>query len=265
VVIPLVAGGRVALRPARGTAHLILDVVAFVTAPGGATAPGMHVAPRRVRTVDTGSDPGRYPAAADLPVLVAGRSGVPAGATSMTAIVTVVGGSADGAVSIAPLATKRAWTSVDVASRRGGKRSLLVTVPLGPTGAIVVRRSAQAHVVVDVVGWTVPRAPAVRPPDTSALQQPEIDLPVDPVPDPVPESAAEEQARLAARILVGSSRYALWARGGTRSSRCSRVSNSTTSRDPARPGPGSSGPPRPTRGPTPPVGWPTSASASRPT
>ncbi|MEO9322186.1 hypothetical protein ABFT23_01765 [Nocardioides sp. C4-1] len=193
VVVPLDARGRVAVRTSAGKADVDVDVVALVRSGRSPSAGGLHVLPRRGRVVDSRSR-ALTPFQA-VPVRLSGRAGVPAAATAVTAVVTTVGGRRRrGDVALAPHVSVRDATPVVVPSRPRVNRSTVVTLPLGPRGAWTIKRPGSAHVVVDVVAYSVPPAAVVRPPARLV---------------PTAPAVPDEPRRLASSILVGSTRYAM--------------------------------------------------------
>lgn len=128
--------------------------------PPGAPSAGarlMTVPPARLADTRTGvgGTQGRVAAGHTLDVDVAGSGGVPGSATGAVLNVTIVDPCAAGFVTVHP-----AGAGPPVASTAnfapGEVVAALVTVPLGAGGAVAVSTSAQADVLVDVVGYLHP-------------------------------------------------------------------------------------------------------------
>jgi hypothetical protein len=204
VVIPLAATGSTSFRTSKGAAHLVIDVVAYVDRAPSVPSTGTSVPARQLKVVNTKTTSG-YPAGREIAVQVAGRRGVPASATSVTAIVTATSGSAAGKAVLGPRTPRRqlpgeetqVWAPLEVHAARAATRSLVVTLPLGPTGQITLRRATSTHVRVDVVAWTLPVPVEVRAPNTPALAE------------PVEPGTRSEQEQVASQILTNTSRYAM--------------------------------------------------------
>lgn len=94
-------------------------------------------------------------------VQVAGRGGVPTGATAAVVNITAVDTWAAGFVTAYPAGTTIPWASSLNVDEPGRVISNLATVRLGLDGAIDLTTSSDMRLVVDVVGAYVPRASAV--------------------------------------------------------------------------------------------------------
>ncbi len=86
--------------------------------------------------------------------VVTGRCGIPATAKSIAGNLTATGATAAGSVRLVPGGAPATGTAT-VAFRAGQTRANNVTMPLGPTGNLVVDGlpTGTAHVILDVVGW----------------------------------------------------------------------------------------------------------------
>lgn len=147
-------GGRVALLSNAGSPHVVADVVGYWsdTLGGSRSTP---VTPARLLDTRTGlgGTAGRLAPGSVVSLQVAGRGGVPAGATAAVVNVTAVGPTASGHLTAYPggSATPEAST-LNYAT--GATVPNLGIVGLGPDGDLLLRSNAGApHVVVDVVGW----------------------------------------------------------------------------------------------------------------
>ena len=102
-------------------------------------------------------------------VSVAGRTGVPAGATAVVVNVTVDAPERNGFATVYPCGTPQPLAS-NVNFTRGRTTSNAATVALGTSGEICVSTSAATHVVVDVMAVVVPGSPQVlRTPNARVL------------------------------------------------------------------------------------------------
>jgi hypothetical protein len=123
--------------------------------------PGASVFTARtpLRILDTrtgvGASPGMRAAGMEIDLPVAGRYGVPAGATAVAVQLTATEGTAAGFVSVLPGLSRPGLTSnlnVDI----GETIANAAVVPLGPDGSIRVYTSAPTHLVLDLAGWWTP-------------------------------------------------------------------------------------------------------------
>lgn len=152
VVAPVSADGRVCLYTLQPT-HLVVDVMGWY---GGAAPAAQSFEPLPpARLLDTraaggplvGQAPGR-------PLTVTGVGGVPAGAGVKAVVLNVTATAAvgPGFVAVYPCDSPFPASSnlnyavgLDVAN--------MVTVPVGPSGAVCLYSHVTSHVVVDVAGW----------------------------------------------------------------------------------------------------------------
>jgi hypothetical protein len=115
----------------------ILDTRSGIGGPAGMRAGGMEI---------------------DLPI--AGRYGVPPGATAVAVQVTATEGTAAGYVSVLPGLGRAGLTSnLNVDPHETIANSAVV--PLGPDGSIRVYLSSPTHLVLDLAGWWTPVGAAV--------------------------------------------------------------------------------------------------------
>jgi hypothetical protein len=94
-------------------------------------------------------------APASRAVMVAGQCGIPAGALSVSANVTVTGASADGFVTVFPNGVAEPLEST-INYRAGQTRANNAILNLGPNGDIAVQNGQLAgtvHFIVDVTGY----------------------------------------------------------------------------------------------------------------
>jgi hypothetical protein len=136
-------------------------VTVTVTAPP-ADAAGAPVVPQRL--VDTrsgsGARPGPLAPGEVLTVPVAGRAGVPAGATGVALNVTVTEATAAGYLTAYPCGgTVPPTSSVNVGA--GGTAAATVIVGIGSGGAVCLRASMRTQVVVDLSTALDPGGPFV--------------------------------------------------------------------------------------------------------
>ena len=154
VVSGVDAEGRIALVSSGGRPHVVGDVVGYYsdTLGGSLSNP---VRPSRLLDTRTGvgGTLGRLPDARPVTLQVAGRGGVPAGATAAVVNVTATGALAAGHVTAYPGGSEPPRAS-NLNYTRGTTVPNLVLVGLGPDGTIQLRASTGTpHLVVDVVGW----------------------------------------------------------------------------------------------------------------
>jgi len=165
---------RAANRKSVGPATAPIEVVPQAgglrpgSTPGGtpgASGSGAGFAPlppaRVLDTRDgTGGHSGRLAPGRPLTLRVAGRGGVPAtGATSVVLNTTVTGPAASGYLTVYPGASPPLASNLNYV--RGQTVANLVTVPVGPDGAVhLVASAGSPHAIADVVGWYGPAAGA---------------------------------------------------------------------------------------------------------
>ena len=167
-VVPVGADGTVNLRyTGSGTVQLVADVAGFTTA-GDPTEPGMTgtLAPARLMDTRTGlgGRAGALPSGGLAHLQVTGRGGVPDQVGSVTLNVTAVTPTNGGWLAVTPTdpgAGQVKTSSLNFAPGRTIANA--VTTAVSPTGTIDLRLSTgtTAHVVVDVLAWTVPGTAAV--------------------------------------------------------------------------------------------------------
>ena len=162
-VVPVGADGSITLRfTGTGTVQLLADVVGWTTA-GTATDPGTTATLAPVRVMDTrsglGGRNGALPSGGLAHLQVTGASGLPSAVGSVTLNVTVVTPTKAGWLAVTPTdpgAGQATTSSVNFVP--GQSTANAVTTAVSPTGTIDLRLSigTTAHVVVDVLAWTVP-------------------------------------------------------------------------------------------------------------
>jgi len=151
VTSPLGAGGAVQLHVSAGSVGFVADVLGYYTAGGSRYVP---LTPRRVLDTRTAAP---VTAGADRTVPVAGRNGVPAGATAVMVNATAVGASQPLTLEIYPSGNAPATRTSTVSVQDRYPVPDLVAMRLGTGGAINLSAStASTDVVLDVVGYLTP-------------------------------------------------------------------------------------------------------------
>ncbi len=141
------AGGQVCVYTS-APAGLLVDVSASVS-----TAPGLAaVDPSRL--FDTRTGPGALASGLITEVVVAGRGGVPAGATTAVLNVTVISAAASGFVTVFPCGAALPEAS-NLNFDAGDTIPNAVVAKLGAGGAVCVYTSAPAGLLVDVNGYAI--------------------------------------------------------------------------------------------------------------
>lgn len=151
-VVGVGGDGRISLYNNAGSTHLVADVTGYFVPSSGTRYSQLASAARLMDTRDVG---GTMRSGQRRTITVAGRSGIPAGATAVIANVTSVGAAGDGYVSVVPAGTALGSTS-SVNHLRGTDVSNRVVVPLSGGKADVYLAGGAADVLVDVVGWFGP-------------------------------------------------------------------------------------------------------------
>lgn len=162
VTVGLGLAGGIAVFNQLGSVHVVVDVLGYYddgtgTAPGAGRFTGASPPVRLADSRDAAGPWGDAPLGAGTPrsLAVAGQAGVPVDATAVVVSVTVTGGTAASFLQVAPSGTSPGTANVLFAA--GQTVGNLVTVGLGPDGAVVLTNSLGAvDVVVDVVGWYRP-------------------------------------------------------------------------------------------------------------
>ncbi|HET7820467.1 MAG TPA: hypothetical protein VFL10_02995 [Ornithinibacter sp.] len=167
-VVAVGADSAISLRfTGTGTVQLLADVAGWTTA-GTPTEPGTTVTSSPARLMDTrtglGGRTGALPSGGLAHLQVTGKAGVPATIGSVTLNVTVVTPTAAGWLAVTPTdpgAGKAKTSSLNFTAGRTIANA--VTTSLSPTGTVDLRLSvgSTAHVVVDVLAWTVAGTPTV--------------------------------------------------------------------------------------------------------
>ena len=176
VVVGVGTGGRISVATGSGSTHLVVDVVGFVVVPSkvAAIAGGLHtVAP--LRLVDTRRTGTPLASGQRLVQRVAGRGGVPAGASAALLTITSVPGPTASGVLVAVGNGERRPPTSDLNARVDVPVARQVVTPLGVDGGIaVLRTGGTGDVVVDLVGYVtaVPPPTVVAPSPTLLAQGP---------------------------------------------------------------------------------------------
>ncbi len=151
VTSPLGTGGAVQLHVSQGSVDFVADVLGYYTAGGSRYVP---LTPRRILDTRTGTP---VTAGADRSVTVAGRNGVPVGATAVIVNATGVGASQPLNLEIYPTGNAPSPRTSTVSLQDGYPVPDLVVMRLGTGGAINLSASnGSTHVVLDVVGYLIP-------------------------------------------------------------------------------------------------------------
>jgi len=153
VTSPLGTGGAVQLHVSQGSVGFVADVLGYYTSSGSRYVP---LTPRRILDTRTGTP---VTGGADRSVTVAGRNGVPVGATAVMVNATAVGASQPAADPGDLPQRERALPppTSTVSLQDGYPVPDLVVMRLGTGGAINLNASSgSTHVVLDVVGYLTP-------------------------------------------------------------------------------------------------------------
>lgn len=147
--VALDAGGGVCVF-----APVATDVVIDITGAMSATAPERFTAVTPARLMDTRSGLGatRLAAGATVTLQVAGRAGVPDGASAATLNLTSVEAAAAGFVTAYPCDQTRPFVS-NLNPVPGRNRPNMVTVPLSATGTVCLYTLSPVDLVADVTGY----------------------------------------------------------------------------------------------------------------
>ncbi len=151
VTSPLGTGGAVQLHVSQGSVGFVADVLGYYTSNGSRYVP---LTPRRILDTRTGMP---VTGGADRSVTVAGRNGVPVGATAVVLNATAVGASQPLNLEIYPNGNAPSPRTSTVSLQDGYPVADLVVMRLGTGGAINLSASSgSTHVVLDVVGYLTP-------------------------------------------------------------------------------------------------------------
>ena len=133
---------------------MVLDVAGYVPAPNStdrALADYLTTGPTRLLDTRTASP---VTAGRDLRVPVAGRAGVPVGATAVMVTVTAIGPTASSFLAAYPTGGASATSTLNYATGQTVANSALV--PLAADGSLSLKVGAgSSHVVLDVAGYLV--------------------------------------------------------------------------------------------------------------
>jgi hypothetical protein len=154
-VVDLASGNATAIGPI-GTGGLHVRDIA-VDAAGVAAGASQYVGVSSYRLVDTREAGGKVAAGGVLTVPVTNRGPIPAtGVSAVVLNVTVTQPDAPGYTTVWPSGTPMTDTSSVNVDATDQTRATLVTVPVGPDGAVKVFSERGSHVIVDVVGYFQP-------------------------------------------------------------------------------------------------------------
>jgi hypothetical protein len=154
-VVDLASGHATAIGPI-GTGGLHVRDIA-VDAAGVAAGASQYVGVSSYRLVDTRESGGKVAAGGVLTIPVTNRGPVPAtGVSAVVLNVTVTQPDAPGYTTVWPSGTPMTDTSSVNVDATDQTRATLVTVPVGPDGAVKVFSERGSHVVADVVGYFQP-------------------------------------------------------------------------------------------------------------
>ena len=150
--------------------HVIIDVLGYYAPAAGAVAAGRFAAVTPTRLLDSRAVPaaGNDYTRTDLGNTsvvrfpVAGRAGVPAGATTVSLTITAIGPGSDAPGYVTAYAGGTPLPSTSTVNHTGGfdTRANLALVPVGPDGTVELFLYQVANVVVDVGGWITSSADA---------------------------------------------------------------------------------------------------------
>jgi hypothetical protein len=158
VTVELGAGGRVRLRNALGSTHLIADLAGYYTGSGSGSS---LVAGSPNRILDTRAAGGPLRAGEVRRLQVVGTAGVPTGTTAVVLNVTAAGATARTDVRVWPSNGGAPPVVSNLNPAPGRPTAASVVVPVGPDGSISLRNHAgRVDLVVDLLGRFTPGAAA---------------------------------------------------------------------------------------------------------
>ena len=153
VTVALGAGGRVRLRNALGSVHLIADLAGYFTSTGGSSLVGRT--PNRL--LDTRVSGGALRAGEVRRLQVVRPGGVPAGTRAVVLNVTGVGATARTDVRVYPTRAGSPPVVSNLNPVPGRTTAASVVVPVGADGTVSLRNHAGSlHLVVDLMAHYAP-------------------------------------------------------------------------------------------------------------
>ena len=156
VVVAVGSGGQMSLQTQGGT-DLVADVTGYFASAGTTTDGRFQVAPTPTRLLDTrtglGGKSTPFQDGEQFDLSVAGRAGVPIGASAVALTVTYTNVSRPGFVTVWPTGPPRPVASTSNPNGPGDIRSNLALIALGSGGNVSIYSLTRTDVVVDVVGW----------------------------------------------------------------------------------------------------------------
>ena len=158
VTVAVGAGGRVRLRNALGSTHLVADLAGYYSGSGDGSS---LVARSPQRILDTRAAGGPLRQGEVRRLQVVGRAGVPAGTPAVVLNVTGVGATARTDVRVWPTRAGGPPVVSNLNPAPGRPTAASVVVPVGADGSISLRNHAgQVDLVVDLLATFVPGAAA---------------------------------------------------------------------------------------------------------
>ncbi len=158
VTVKVGAGGRVRLRNALGSTHLLADLAGYYSGSGNGSS---LVAGSPDRILDTRASGGPLRAGEVRRLQVVGTAGVPAGTTAVVLNVTGAGATARTDVRVYPTRAGAPPVVSNLNPAPGRTTAASVVVPVGADGSISLRNNAgRVDLVVDLLGRYAPGAAA---------------------------------------------------------------------------------------------------------
>ncbi|MEZ5234574.1 MAG: DUF1501 domain-containing protein [Acidimicrobiales bacterium] len=153
VVAKVGDGGRVRIFNAAGTTHVVVDLLGYTVAAGGAGGRVVAVSPARVLDTREAVHGGPVHGGVIRRVQLAGLGGLPGGCSGVVANVTVTGPTADGYLTVWPAHLARPLAS-NLNFGPGQTVPNLVVAAVSPEGAVnLFAPFGSCHVIIDVVGY----------------------------------------------------------------------------------------------------------------
>ncbi len=158
VTVKLGAGGSVRVMNAQGSVDVVIDVSGYYTDDGGsafhAVMPDRVLDSRPASNVGPFTTPWGWGLGGVRAVPIAGRSGVPGGATAVVLNVTAIEPSSSTFVQVWPTGALRPEASSNLNALAGEIVPNAVTAMLGYEGDVLVYNHAgEVDLVADVAGW----------------------------------------------------------------------------------------------------------------
>jgi len=165
VTVPVGPDGNVAVYNKSGNVDVVADIFGYYYTSGSNTG-DKFTAQAPVRLADTRSSGTRLGQGGETTIQVAGKNGVPLGATAAVLNVTSTGSTAPSFLTVYPAGGKRPETS-NLNFTAGQTVPNQVVVPLSADGKVTVYNHAgSTDVVADLFGWYSPGGEALFTPVT---------------------------------------------------------------------------------------------------